>query len=202
MLLTKDEGFLATAPLHEPLVAGMKGAVEAWRKLVKETPEIGKSLTGRSRANFIYDLALSRLEPSLQATGYARYADSLQFRCFLIEPSALLRVKHVGSGAPRNYRTTQQKHLSRQEFTQDMLDLLDLPDAVTVLTCGYALEGTKLSRVEVRMDCAAGGSWSFPIFGEDISIERTALPGLEDDTKPAVVRSAKELREEATEVKA
>jgi hypothetical protein len=189
-LISQADAYLETAALHPALVEATQHGVASWRELVLEHSALAKPLDETTRANFIHDHSASQLEILVDQIPGARFDDCLGFDALRVSERALLRHKYVGNGKPSNVSTRQQKMLARQEYTPEALELLELAEPPTLLTCGYTLDGLNLERVEIRMDCEGLLPWSFDIFGGEFVGEPLVLPGMEDDIRPTVVKSA------------
>jgi hypothetical protein len=125
-------------------------------------------------------------------------ADCLGFFALRIGHDILLRFKFVGDGHPHNVATTQQKHLARQQYTEDMTLALNGSTALTpptLLTCGYTLEDGDIGRIEIRRDCKGQLPWMYDIYGGDRVVRPTQFDGMKDVTKPATIRKTTEPKE-------
>jgi hypothetical protein len=182
-------------PLKPRLVEGHQAAAEVWAKLVKEQPEVVLPLDDTARANLIHPHIRYEVERRVEGLPAVMINDKLDFFALMIGDDILLRFKYVGHGMPRNYGTTRQKELASQRFTPTMIGDL-LGDASlqppTMLTCGHTLDGEKLGRLEIRRDCKGHLPWSFDIFGGNAVNAPLVIPTLEDEIRPARVKSAQE----------
>lgn len=182
-----------TGPIHDLLVDSHRAAAAKWRDLVQKFPAFALPLDETARAKFHHCHACAEIEQRVAGRDDAFVTDRLSFFALWLPPDVLLRVKWVGNsdGTPHNYPTNQQRLLERQSFDAEMLELLGVEAAPTLLTCGYTLDGLDLGVVEIRRDCKGHQPWSFSIFGEGISVEPLVLDGMADDTKPARVTSSR-----------
>ena len=188
-------------PYKPMLVEAHQAAVDVWAKLLKELPEAVHPFDDTARANLIHPHIRYEVARRIEGSPDVAVNDKLKFFALMIGDDILLRFKYVGHGMPRNYGTTRQKELASQRFTSKMTaDLLG--DASlqppTMLTCGHTLDGDKLGRLEIRRDCKGHLPWSFDIFGGDAVNAPLVIPTLEDETRPARVKSAQE-QEQAAE---
>lgn len=190
MLISQDEALLEISVAHAALVEATKAGVATWRNLVLDQAAIAKPLSPTTRANIVHNHMTSKLEVLVAEIDNVVFTDKIGFDALRVGKSVLLRFKYVGNGRPSNVATGQQADLARQVYTQESLNLLGLEDPPTLLTCGYTLDGLKLDRVEIRMDCQGLQPWSYDIFGGDFIGEPMILPGLADTARPAVVKSS------------
>jgi hypothetical protein len=186
-------------PLKRILIEAHEAAAAMWEKLVTEQPEIARVLDATTRANLIHNHLCAEITRRVGGIPNVKATDALDFFALLIGQDILLRHKYVGQGAPSNVRTTQQKRLARQQFDEATMYVLTGDKAFqppTLLTCGYTLDGVEIDRVEIRMDCVGKLPWSFDIYGGEAVAEPLILTGMQDDSKPATVKSS---RKTATE---
>lgn len=194
MLVDLDAAQEEIGALNPLLIDAYEAAAATWEELVTEHPRFGEPLRPRSRANVLHDYLCPELERRVWGVPNVDVDDSLGFFALKIGTTILLRHKFVGHGAPSNVRTTQQKRLARQEFDENAMLALSGDPAFTpptLLTCGYTLDGFSISRLEIRMDCKGKKPWSYDIYGGDAVAEPLIIPGMADDTKPALVKSSR-----------
>jgi hypothetical protein len=175
--------------IESELIAAHHSAMGKWEELLTETPHLALPLDATARANFIHPHLCREVEQRLPNMPGARSTDALGFYALIVRDEVLLRFKYLRQGHPSNYKTFQQKLLSRQTYTTDMVDVLELFRAPTLLTCGYTLEGAKVGRIEIRRDCKNHLTWSYDIYGgTDVAVP-IVMDGLADDAKPATISS-------------
>lgn len=173
-LLTLDEGRARLDPLADLyLVEPCKKAVDEWNGFERTSPDLAAAFTPTTRANFVHDLTVRGVRRALadDPLAHVREVEHLKFFALGVGTDVLLRFKHVGHGAPRNYPTEQQQELSRHEFDEEFTEALSLagiPGAPTLVTCGYSLgfDGT-LGVVSIRCDHKGQLLWSHVIWGDE-----------------------------------
>lgn len=199
MLIELDAASAQIEPLKGILIEAHEAAAAKWEELVTEQAHLAYALDATTRANFIHNHLCAEAEGRVGGIPGVVATDALGFFALWINGEILMRHKFVGQGAPSNVSTTQQKLLASQQFDEEMMFTLTGDRAFqppTFLTCGYTLDGVKVSRIEIRMDCKAQLPWSFDIYGGDEMAEPLVLPGMKDESKPAIVKST---RKKATE---
>ncbi len=186
------------ADLKQPLIDAHIAAAQAWKTLVEERPELALPCDSTTRANFLHDHICSQTARRVGDRAGVEVADSLGFFALRIGHDILLRFKFVGDGYPHNVATQQQKHLARQQYTEEMTLALNGNSALTpptLLTCGYTLDGEQIGRVEIRRDCKGHLPWMYDIYGGDRVVRPEEFEGMKDTTKPATIRKATETPE-------
>jgi hypothetical protein len=182
----------AIEPIEPALTEGLTEAAANWETLLTKHSDLALPLDTTARAKFIHNHACAGITQRTTDVAGVKVADRLRFFALLVGDEIMLRLKYVGSGAPRNYPTGQQKRLARQSFTPEMLLTLDGMQAPpTLLTCGYTLEGAEIGRIEIRRDCEGHEPWRYDIYGGEALAEPLTLPGMADTTKPAIVTSTR-----------
>ena len=182
---------------HPIFIEGYQVAWANWRRFMslEGNTDLAAPLSSTSRANFIHDHVCIEFEKRIAGLeGVESTTKALDFYALRIGNGILLRFKYTPNGAPRNVRTERQKRLARQTFTSDEITALTGGAALikpTLLTVGYTVDGDEISRIEIRRDCKNHLPWSYDIFGGDAVMEPLVLDGLADETKPAVVASAR-----------
>lgn len=186
---------------EELLIEAHKAAIKkSWATLLEKQPEIALPLDETARANLIHPHIRVEVEQRIEGVPGVAVNDKLDFFALMIDDDMLMRFKNVENGNPRNYPTTRQKELASQRFTEEMrLDLLG--DASlrppTLITCGHTLDGAALGRLEIRRDCKGHLPWSFDIYGGESVNAPQVIHTLEDETRPARVKSAREKEQDA-----
>lgn len=181
-------------PIEGILIASYETAAMRWRELVTEQPHLALPLGATARAMFIHDHVCPEIERGVEEVPHVQATDALGFFALSIGEGILLRPKYVGQGAPSNVGTTQQRLLAKQEYDEEMIQALGRDPAFappTLLTCGYTLDEGELGRIEIRCDFMGKQIWKFDIFGGEAESETLAFPGMEDEARPAVVKSTR-----------
>ena len=197
-----DQARERIGPFEGLLIDAHKAAIKtSWATLLEKQPEIAFPLDDTARANLIHPHIRVEVERRIEDVPGVVVNDKLDFFALMIDDDTLMRFKNVENGAPRNYLTTRQRELASQRFTEEMrLDLLG--DASlkppTLITCGHTLDGAELGRLKIRRDCKGHLPWFFEIYGGEELNAPQVIPTLEDETRPARVRSAQE-QEQTTE---
>jgi hypothetical protein len=183
-------------PLQSALIQGLTTASGRWQRLLTETPDLGLPLDTTTRACFIHNHACSEIAHLTAGISNVTLPEKLDFFALLVGDGILLRLKFVGGGTPRNYPTGQQRQLSRQEFTPEIMVTLEGVSAPpTLLTCGYALDAAAIGRIEIRRDCVGHQPWNYDIYGGEAVAEPLVIATLTDSTKPAIVTSTRKALE-------
>jgi hypothetical protein len=174
--------------LEPDLIEAGKSATANWFSLVEASPGLARSLKPTTRANFIHDHLCREIDSRLADHDDFTATEALGFFAVSDGGTVLIRPKYVGRGVPHNVATAQQKLLARQQFNEEMIESLGF-GPVTLLTCGYTLGDGELGRMEIRCDWKYLQSWSYDIYGGEATSAPVALPGLEDDIRPAAIKS-------------
>jgi hypothetical protein len=186
----------AIEPIQSALIEGLTTASKRWQRLLTKTPELGLPLDATTRACFIHNHACSEVTQLTAEHSNVTLPEKLDFFALLVGDEILLRLKFVGGGAPRNYPTGQQRQLSRQEFTPEIMVTLDgISAPPTLLTCGYTLDTAAIGRIEIRRDCIGRQPWNYDIYGGEAVAEPLVIPTMTDTTKPAIVTSTRKALE-------
>ncbi len=178
--------------VHQPLIDAHAAAAQAWETFVTERPELAKPCGTTTQKNFIHNHICAEVSKRVDGAAGVELTECLDFVSLKVGSEILLRFKAVDHGGPRNVATRQQRLLARQEFTEGMTLALTGDPALTpptLLTCGYALDGPKIGRIEIRRDCKGHLPWAYDIFGGNAVNQPIVLKGLEDTAKPATVRT-------------
>lgn len=188
-------------PFEDLLIEAHKSAIKkSWATLLEKQPEIALPLDETARANLIHPHIRVEVEQRIEDVPGVVVNDKLDFFALMIDETMLMRFKNVENGMPRNYPTTRQKELASQRFTEEMrLGLLGDAslEPPTLITCGHTLDGDKLGRLEIRRDCKGHLPWHFDIYGGETMNAPLVIPTLEDETRPARVKSAQEQEQTA-----
>jgi hypothetical protein len=195
MLASAETAKTKLERIEPVLISAGETATTNWFTLVTDHPEFARSLTTRTRANFIHDHMCPEIERGVEELPGVTPTEALGFFALNIDSEILLRPKYVGHGVPHNVATTQQKLLARQEYDESMLDALGF-GPMSFLTCGYTLGDGELGRMEIRCDCKGLQSWSYDIYGGTAMSAATAFPGMEDEARPAAVKSTRKVAAE------
>lgn len=188
-------------PIEPILIAGGKTATARWFELVSDRPDLARSLTPRTRANFIHDHYCTEIDAGVADLSNVRATDAGGFFTLLVGSEILLRPKYLGQGVPSNVATGVQKELARQEFNEDLLEALGLSGPPTLLTSGYTLGDGELGHIEIRRECKGTQPWKYEIYGGEATAEPLTFTGLGDETKPARIKSTrKETAEKGQEL--
>lgn len=181
--------------LEKPLVEAHKAAVGKWATFVKEQPELALPFDATARANFIHPhIRHEILQRVAVLRGVKPTPEQLDLFGLMVDDDIFMRFKFVGNGLPHNYPTDRQKELAAQKFSEGLTELLlgdGSLDPPTMITCGYTLDGEKLGRLEIRRDCKGHLPWSYDIYGGTAVVSPLILPGMQDNTRPAKIRSKK-----------
>lgn len=187
-------------PFKDHLIEAHLVVADKWANFLRGNPEFAHPLDDTARANVIHPHIRYEVAHRMGGVSGVVINDKLDSFALLIDADMLLRFKYVGNGMPRNYGTTRQKELASQRFTKQMTEDL-FGDASmqppTLLTCGHTFDGEKLGRLEIRRDCKGHLPWSFDIFGGEAVNAPVVIPTLEDEIRPARVKSAQEQEETA-----
>jgi hypothetical protein len=190
-------------PLRQLIIDAYLSAWETWRKLLEHS-EFSRPLSTTTRANFIHDHVCLTIDAAIDDLQNVTSTKALEFYALRIDSDILLRFKCVQHGVPSNVKTHRQKRLARQIYTRDeVLALVGEDEALiapTLLTAGYTIDGDAIGRIEIRRDCQPGLPWSFDLYGGDELVQPLVLDGLEDETKPAIVASARKKAAEREDV--
>lgn len=190
------------ADIKQELIDAHIAATQAWKTLVEKHPALALPCDSTTRANFVHDHICSQIARRLGNRTDVEIADCLGFFALRIGHDILLRFKFVGGGHPQNVATEQQKHLARQQYTEEMTIALNGDSALTpptLLTCGYTLDDGEIGRIEIRRDCKGQLPWMYDIYGGDRVVRPVEFDGMADTTKPATIRKAAEPKEGDTE---
>lgn len=183
-------------PLHEGLAACVVSAIDSWNEIKSLHPKTPIAFGATARATAIHAFMTHELEAQVEKWGlpHVSVAKRLGFHSLRIGDDILLRPKFLGSGSPRNYPTDQQLLISKQAFTQDMMNALHLDGfegPPTVLSLGYRWmsHDEVLRDVVVRWDLKSYPSWEYSIYGDGgAAIVPLRLPSM-PDIDPVIVRS-------------
>jgi hypothetical protein len=195
-----DEAQQQLEPIQGLLVEAHVAVAEKWATFLKENPDFAHPFDDTARANVIHPHIRYEVERRIESVPGFEVNDKLRFFAVMIGSDMLLRFKYVGHGMPHNFPTTRQKELASQRFTKQMTaDLLgdSSLQPPTLVTCGHTFDGEKLGRLEIRRDCKGHLPWSFDIFGGEAVNAPVVIPTLEDEIRPARVKSAQEQEETA-----
>lgn len=150
-LLTASEAQALTEPYHQKWADAHQRSWDRYQDRAMNDPEFIKPLKSTERAAIIHRHVCDEVSriPGAVCT------ERVGFFAQVIEPRALVRFKLLDpSFKPKNYPTSQQQELDRQEFNDGIMQQLTLDgieDAPTLLTCGYLLSITEdeISRILV-----------------------------------------------------
>jgi hypothetical protein len=184
-----------TEPIHHLVVDAFKASVDKWGEFVTDHPHLSHPFDATARANFIHPHLVYEVKQRFESVAGIEPTDAPQFFALRwLDGSILMRLKYVGAGGPHNVTTDQQRDLSYQRYTPELMLALTgdpLFPPPTLLSCGYTLDGIELGKIEIRCDCKQHLPWSFDIYGGTAVVEPLVLRGLTDKTKPALVTSKK-----------
>lgn len=194
MILKRAEAIELTTPYHEVWAAAHRHAWGLWRDRLLDDPEFIKPLTSAERYAVIHRHICDYVERHLE--GNASFAPSLDFFAQILDNRALVRFKHVDDDFRlRNYRTDQQQHLDRQEFTERVEGQLvfdGFAPTMTVLIVGFTLTPGEEDLSQISVICRNPNLlYWYPIleaggrFG-DGGVDAQPFPGI-DPTGPRVV---------------
>jgi hypothetical protein len=154
-ILEKPEAVELTTPYHEVWEAAHRHAWRLWHDRLLDDPTFFKPLTSADRYALIHRHICDYVGRHLE--GRASFAPSLDFFAQIIDNRALVRFKHVDDDfRPRNYRTDQQQHLDRQQFTDRVAEQLILDGfapTMTVLTVGFTLTPGEEDLSQISVIC-------------------------------------------------
>jgi hypothetical protein len=174
--------------LEPHLTAAHHDTMETWVGLVQDKPAFTLPLDPTTRATILHNHICADIEQRIASIAGVEATDALGFFALKVGSKILLRFKYVGTGAPVNVATEQQKLLARQTYDDQMMIALTGDTSLappTLVTVGYTIDGDQIGRIEVRCDCKGHVSWSYDIYGGEAVIAPQMLPGQEDTTKPA-----------------
>jgi hypothetical protein len=178
------------------------GAAKRLKDVGAKVPEAIAALDRTERANFLHGQVRNLITAGVEGTPGVAITDWSIFTV-AVGADLLVRFKYLGGGRPANVPTNQQKLLAKQQYPQEVFDLLavaGITDAPTTVTCGYTLDGWDIGRIMIRRDCEGHESWAYDIYGGVAVSEPLNFAGIEE-AKPAVVRSRKVQRLDETGTK-
>jgi hypothetical protein len=187
-------------PIRPNIVHAHLVALKRWEELLTEQPHLALPLDTTARADFIHDHVCHEIALQVEDVPDVEPTEALSFFALKIGCDVLLRFKYLRRGKPSNPKTTQQRLLEGQHYTEEMVLALTGDAALippTLLTAGYTLDGTEVKRIEIRRDCKGHLPWRFDIYGGTTVVEPIVFPGMAHTAKPAVVVSSRRKKAEA-----
>lgn len=187
-------------PYEQLLIDGANAGVKKWEEMLMERPDFARPLGTTARANYIHPHVCNEITQRITGVEGIEATDALDFFAVKIGPEILMRVKYLRQGRPNNIKTKQQKLLAKQQYTPEMVMALTGDPALTpptLLTLGYTLDGAQIGRIEVRCDCRRKLPWNYDIYGGTAVVEPIILDGMADETRPAIVISARKKEAES-----
>lgn len=176
-------------------------AISTWKAFLSEDAGYALPFGARERANFLH--AHFRRELTVRANGLPELRPSMRpgFFVLVLDGEVLIRPKYCGQGSPRNVSTDQQRLLSAQYYTPQLMEALSFEGVLeppTLVTLGYTLSGADLGRLFILRECSGYAPSSFDIYGGTAMAEQVQLPEMPEPmaarvssrTKPASERSA------------
>jgi hypothetical protein len=178
------------------------GAAQRLKDVGEKVPEALAALDRTERANFLHGQVRNLITAGVEGTPGVKITDWDIFTA-AVGADLLVRFKYLGGGRPSNVQTIQQKLLARQQYPQEVFDLLaiaGITEAPTMVTCGYTLDGWDIGRIMIRRDCEGHEPWDYDIYGGVAVSEPLHFTDIEE-AKPAVVKSRKVQRQDETGTK-
>jgi hypothetical protein len=189
MLEVKDR----LGPYHALLVGAHLNATKRLNSVAKRSPEFVAAFNATERANVLHGQIRSLTAIAVESVrGVSMTAWDVD--TVAVGTDLLVRLKHLGQrGTPANVQTVQQVLLSKQQYKEEVIEILSLSGiqgAPTLVTCGYSMDGLDISTIMIRRDCIGHNPWTYGIYGSVAIVEPLMLPTIED-VKPAIVRSTR-----------
>jgi|GEM_PF-4837156 len=196
MLITPEKAADRIEESGLDLVGAWKTVAKRHRKLAKKMPDFAEALSAdpTARANSYHAQLQAVVQDQAESLAKVSAGRKLNMFTASLPPDLLLRFKYVGAGGPTNHSSAQQRLLARQQYTQEMLDDLEVEEPPTLVTCGYDVDGHELSTVTLRCDCIGRESWKLALFPSYEVLEEPMVIGDLSDPLPARIVIKPEIR--------